>query len=514
MKKLKQFWQRPTWNKQFWDEFRLEFITFYTGFSVLVFEITGARLVAPFVGTSMYVWTSIIGVILLSLAVGYGVGGWWADVSASRKKISGLIFASSIAILCAFLVGDLFAYFLSGFQLDLRVNALLLSLGLFSPASVFLGMVPPHVVKLALTDVNLTGKTVGRLDALSTLGSISGTFLTGFFLLPRFGTYWIMIFLVVSLFLLSIVAAPTKQKRFKASYVFILIVVAMMNNLTTWVRASEGFVDVDTRYSRVQIFPSTYNGNDVLSMQINSNNSSAMLVDDTDGLVFSYTQYYDLYKAWGIDPEMTMMLGGAAYSYPKYFLDDQPGATIDVIEIDSELTQLAREYFFLPRSPQLGIYHQDARVLLNEWDTSRKGEYDVVFGDAFRGRFEIPYVLTTVESMQSVHDVLDEDGIYMINVIGALLGEDGELSQAMITTLREVFPQVEVFLTNPDPYRLQNLMIVASKEEVELELDEEDEFLSMVLDELRFEGEVPDFRFILTDEFAPIEDLVGSYVNY
>lgn len=513
IEKLKKFWHLPTWNKQFWDEFRLEFVTFYTGFAVLVFEITGTRLVAPLVGTSLYVWTSIIGVILLSLAIGYGVGGWWADISASRKKISGLIFGASVAILITFLVADYFALFLSQFQLDLRLTVFFLSLGLFSPASVLLGMVPPHVVKLALRDVNLTGKTVGRLDALSTLGSISGTFLTGFFLLPRFGTYWIMIFLVVTLFLLSILAAPNQQKRIKASYVFILVFVAMRNNLTTWVRASADFVDVDTKYSRVQIYPSVYEGEDVLRMQINSNNSSAMFLDDTDDLVFDYTEYYDLYKAWGIEPEMTMMLGGAAYSYPKYFLQDQPGATIDVIEIDSELTQLAREYFFLTRSPQLGVYHQDARVLLNEWEETRKGQYDVVFGDAFKARYEIPYVLTTLESMQSVNEVLDEDGVYLINVIGAVLGENGELARAMITTLREVFPQVEVFLTEDDPYAVQNVMLVASKQVKELEVESDEEFLSMLLEEYRFMETVPEFRFILTDRFAPVEDLVGSYSN-
>lgn len=513
IEKLKKFWLLPTWNKQFWDEFRLEFVTFYTGFSVLVFEITGARLVAPFVGTSLYVWTSIIGVILLSLAVGYGIGGWWADISASRKKISGLVFGASVAILGAFLAVEYFAYFLAQFSFDLRVTAFFLSLGLFAPASVLLGMVPPHVVKLALKDVNMTGKTVGRLDALSTLGSITGTFLSGFFLLPRFGTNWIMIFLVVTLFLLSIIAAPKQQKRVKASYVFLLVFVVMMHNLTTWARASIDFIDVDTRYSRVQIYPSSYEGKEILRMQVNSNNSSAMYTKDTDELVFDYTQYYDVYKLWGVDPKMTMMIGGAAYSYPKYFLQEEPGATIDVIEIDSKLTQLAREYFFLARSPQLGIYHQDARVLLNEWQTTRKGQYDVVFGDAFKARYEIPYVLTTLESMQSVYEVLDEDGLYMINVIGALLGDNGELSRAIITTLQEVFPQVEVFLTEADPYEVQNLMVVASKKVVELKSDSEDEFLSNLLDEYRFLGTIPEFRFILTDQYAPVEDLVGSYIN-
>src|SRR5687768_1782496 len=166
----------------------LGFTVFTCGALVMVFEIIGSRILSPFIGTSTYVWTSLIGVILASLSLGYWSGGRLADRRPDVRLLATLIFGAGGLISVTVLLKDLLLSFIADAPVGLEIKALVASLLLFAPASVFLGMVTPFAVRLKMTSVETTGRTVGRLYALSTIGSIVGTFAAGFFLIPTVGS--------------------------------------------------------------------------------------------------------------------------------------------------------------------------------------------------------------------------------------------------------------------------------------------------------------------------------------
>ena len=195
------------------------------------------------------------------------------------------------------------------------------------------------------------------------------------------------------------------------------------------------------------------------------------------------------------------MLGGAAYSYPKYFLKNYPEADIDVVEIDPAMTRLAKKYFNLPDNPRLGIFHEDARTFLNK--TNNK--YDVIYGDAFTSRLSVPYQLTTREAVQKMYHVLNDGGVALINMASAIEGERGKLLRAEYATYKSVFPQVFIFRVRPtDGFKTQNIMLLALRSERAPEFKSDDQELNGYLGRL-WDREITADMPILTDDYAPVD---------
>ena len=186
------------------NNYILEITVFMCGAVVMVFEIVGSRAFAPYLGTSIFVWTSLIGVILGSLSIGYWLGGKIADKKATLVILSTVIFLSAISIgLTMFIQKPLLSWFTQLYPFSIKMGSVLMSLVLFAPTGALLGIVLPYAVKLKMKNLDTSGSTVGRLYALSTIGSIVGTFLAGFFLIPLLGTTKIFISLSIALILVS-----------------------------------------------------------------------------------------------------------------------------------------------------------------------------------------------------------------------------------------------------------------------------------------------------------------------
>ncbi len=198
--------------------------------------------------------------------------------------------------------------------------------------------------------------------------------------------------------------------------------------------------------------------------------------------------------------ENALMIGGGAYSYPKDFLANHENANLDVVEIDSELTELAKEYFGLEDDPRLTIFHEDGRIYLN----SAEKQYDAIFQDAFSSSLAIPYHLTTVEHIQNMYDALTEDGVALVNVISRMEGEGGKFLSAQYHTYKEVFPYVYLFPVQypEDADIAQNIMLVATKSEKNL--SSENSELNNYLNHY-WKKEIPNYLPILTDDFAPVD---------
>lgn len=175
------------------SKYLLEIVVFVCGAVVMIFELVGSRVLGPYFGTSIVVWTSLIGIILGSLSLGYYLGGKIADKKSSFKGLSLIIFFAAISIGLTVIIKDFWLFVLQNSFTDIRTSSVLASLSLFLPASVFLGMVSPYAVKLKLKNLNTSASTVGTLYAISTIGSIFGTFLSGFYLIPHFGTNKLLI---------------------------------------------------------------------------------------------------------------------------------------------------------------------------------------------------------------------------------------------------------------------------------------------------------------------------------
>ncbi len=468
----------------------------------MIFEIVGSRVIAPYFGTSIYVWTSLIGVILGSLSAGYWLGGRLADKDPGFKALSRIILAAAIFIILAtMLKGPVLAYLSEAFT-DMIMRTLLAAIILFAPASLFLGMVSPYAVRLKLKTISSSGKTVGNLYAISTVGSILGTFLAGFVLIPFIGTTIILYIIAGTL----VIVALSLGFKFlgKSDLVMVILVLAVSGYDIYALNASEKqIIEADTQYNHVQIFEMEYwiSGAPIKVMKVNDEYSSAMFPDN-DSLVYEYAWFYQLAEHFKPGFGKTLLIGGAAYSYPKYYLGKYPAAYIDVVEIDPGLTELAREHFRLQDNPRLRIFHEDGRTFLN----NSPEKYDVILGDAFKSLMSIPFQLTTREAARRKYDMLEQDGIVIINIIASMEGPASEFLHAEYVTYREVFPQVYIFAChNPeDPGLLQSISLIALKSAETPSFSSTDPLLSSLLDH-RIELEISPDAMILTDDYAPVE---------
>ncbi|MDX9907377.1 MAG: fused MFS/spermidine synthase [Bacteroidales bacterium] len=480
----------------------LEIIVFLCGAVVMIFELAGSRVLGPYLGTSIFIWTSLIGIILGSLSLGYWLGGRLADRKPSPGALAWIILAAGLFIGFTTLVKGPFLKFLPEVINGLKWQSVVASVFLFAPASVFLGMVSPYAVRLKIKALQTSGATVGRLYAISTVGSIAGTFAAGFYLIPAIGTTSILIAITILLLLISIVLFIIS----KIPAGIIAAVLLVLVNSYILYRDQSGqrvYVDVDTQYSRVWIYDATdqATGRPIRFMRINNESSSAEFHDSREP-VFPYMRYYRLAEHFTPGFRSALILGGAAFSYPKYFLQRYPQATLDVVEIDPELTELARKYFNLRDDPRMRIFHEDARTFLNRSEY----RYDVIFGDTYKSLYTLPWHLTTREAAQKSYDMLNDGGCVILNIISSIGGESSLFLQAETATYRDVFPHVYIFAAdNPQNEDvLQGTLLVALKTSSKPGLTSSDPDMTAMLKNnvthLIAAG-VP----LLTDDFAPVD---------
>jgi predicted membrane-bound spermidine synthase len=184
-------------------KFYLEIVVFVSGAVVMAYEIIGSRMLGPYVGTSITVWSAIIGVILMSLSLGYYLGGRLADRKPEFALLAKIIIVAAIFIIISTAIKDSLLTSLLDVVNNVRAVSLLASLILFSVPGFLLGMVSPFAARLKINNLKTTGATVGNLYAISTVGSITGTFMAGFYLIPTFAVSQILYILSASLIIFA-----------------------------------------------------------------------------------------------------------------------------------------------------------------------------------------------------------------------------------------------------------------------------------------------------------------------
>lgn len=477
------------------------------GAITMVFEIVGSRVLGPYFGASIFVWTSLIGIIMGSLSLGYWLGGKFSEKQSSFKFLSWMLLLAGFFIFLNAIGHDYVLTRIIKYIPDFRFKTVVSVIILFAPASVFLGMVLPYAVKLKIESIRTSGSLIGNLYALSTIGSIIGTFLAGFILVPAFGFSNILFALAVILVLIAMINFIYVRKLIPGSITLVLSICILF----FWIKKHNqelDYIDTDTQYNRVLIYNTTdqVTGRPIKMLNVNDEQSSAMFLDKDDDLVFEVLKYYRLVEYFNPNFSTSLMIGGSGYAFPKDYLSRYPEAFIDVVEIDPGLTELAKLHFNLPDDNRLKIYHEDGRTFLNRCEK----KYDAVFMDAYKSMITIPFQLTTQEAVQHIYDMLNDNGAVYANVISSLDPKNNYFLRSEVATYKSIFPQVYLFAVQyPEPTekeksKFQNFLLVGLKTTVIPEFSSIDDQINQYLSHL-YMGNLEFEEEILTDNYAPVE---------
>lgn len=493
-------------------KFILEITVFVSGALVMVYEIIGSRILAPYIGTSTYTWTSLIGVILAALSLGYWLGGKTADRKPQIGVLAAVLFFAGGLVAVTIVVKEPVLILLGASTFPIELKAVAAAVLLFAPASVLMGFVTPYAVKLKTRELEKTGETVGKLYALSTIGSIVGTFAAGFLLIPFVGSTRSLYIIATSLLALSVLLAPFSVSRKNIAIIVVFVLGIVVNeSLALYLRSSNGFYDFDTRYNRVQIFETNHRENNrpIRAMRIDPSYFQSSMYLDSDELTSEYAKFYHLIRVLKPNFTHTLMIGGAGYSFPKDYLNKYPQATMDVVEIDPGMTEIAHRFFRLNENSRLKIFHEDGRVFLNSAPSEK---YDAVFIDAFTSMFSVPFQLTTTEAIQEIKRVLKPGGVVIANIGGAIEGRHSRFLWAEFATYNRIFSSVSLFAVSPETSKNvpQNIILVAGAYDLPVMLNQAETLCKEIEDGNSCKVINPDKRNsqqVLVDDLAPVESL-------
>ena len=481
-------------------KYKLEIIVFLAGAIGMGLELIAARVLSPYVGSSNVVWTSIIGIILASMSIGYYLGGKLADKDADIKKLSDILLIAALSTSFIPILETLIVKELAGMIGNLIIAAILCAIIVFSVPSFILAIISPFAVKIKSKEEKELGALSGRISSLSTIGSIVGTFFMGFVLIPKVGVTNINIGVTVVLTIMSILTRENKDKKYLLKIIIFILVLLLLIGLGKYnfkVSNPDIILDTDSQYSRIWVREVEAEGTTYRTLQVDRGLES--YIDAKTGEMGArYLRYYDLFEYFNKNAENTLLIGGAAYTYPIHYLKKYENKNIDVVEIDNKMTQIAAEQFGLDiNEPRLKIYSQDGRSYLNY----SENKYDTILIDAFKGS-NVPFELTTYEALISAKNMLNENGMVLTNIISSLTGTDAKFIEYEYATYQKIFEEVRLFrVDNVEEETKQNLILVGIKgnpEKNEEKLKEYSEFLSMEVTNF-FTDKQP-----VTDDFAPI----------
>ncbi|MEJ2591151.1 MAG: fused MFS/spermidine synthase [Candidatus Thiodiazotropha sp.] len=408
---------------------------------LLVLEVVAGRLIAPYVGVSLYTWTAVIGVVLAGLSLGNWMGGVWADRGAGGTAAGFTLLGSSLASLAIPLILSLVAPGIQNSELSLLSSSLLLVLSLFFIPAMLLGIVTPILTTLALRLSPRTGHIVGMMHALAAVGSICGTFVTGYWLIQTFGSRAVVL---ATALVLALLALPLLRRRTLLAYPALLLLSGLVLTASQVRDGLASPCDRESAYFCIRVVeqdwptPPGKLRSLVLDHLLHGSNHS----EERRLLVAPYVQLMDELTAdhFGNDAALDFFfIGGGAYTLPRAVQGRYPDASVTVAELDPAVTDMARRQLFVD-TRGMQIHHDDARLVLSR---DRDRRYDVIVGDAFHD-IAIPPHLVTREMAQLVADRLDENGLYLLNIVDAF--PDAKLVKSMVKTLRSVFPRVDVWL--------------------------------------------------------------------
>jgi predicted membrane-bound spermidine synthase len=465
----------------------------------LIIEIVAGRILAPSIGVSLYTWTSIIGVVLAGISLGNFTGGLIADRFPYPATLGFILLASGIASIAILPLLELTDQpFLA---LPILPRIVLLTTALFLLPSILLGMVTPVVIKLNLTNLTKTGNVVGRIYAVSTAGSILGTFLTGFVLIQTLGTRTIILGVSVALVVMAVAFGNLWRARWPG------IVMGAMFIGVTLLAVLIGSLDSvcirESNYFCIKVRARDVDGREVRVLYLDALLHSYSDIDDPYYLRYSYEKVF---------ADLATYIG-RGYTMPRFLEAMYPRSNLEVVEIDPEVTKIATDYLGLSKRTRIVTYNEDART---KFQQLKVGKYEMVMGDAFND-VSVPYHLTTQEFNDQVKGLLTDDGIYAVNIVDKMYG--GRFLRSFVHTMQETFDHVYVIRddtrwTSDDRY---TFVVAASDEPITQARVEEANILEgrfTVVTEFMPQSAFSEWQdsqdnVLLTDDFVPVDGMLA-----
>lgn len=439
---------------------RLEVISFIIGASLMTFELAAARILAPTIGSSTYVWTSVIGVIIAALSAGYYVGGVLADKRNKQSDVAMLLVAAAFFVMFALVAYDDVLGAIALSSSDVRLQGLLASLVLFAPASFIIGSISPYLAKLRVKSLDTSGRSVASLSAYNSLGGIVGTFVTGFILFGYIGSKETIMIVGAVLFLSSWLVDSRSRVVLRALLGLLMVFMALSK-----VTYASDVISIDTMSAHYIIQTTTYDGEQIRGLQTGPRGiQSGVRMDGSSEPVFWYTKELariTLEK----QPSSILILGGGAFTLPEYFGEKLPDARVDVVEIDPKLEAIAEDYFYFTKPRNVELIFADARSFINQTDR----RYDVIIIDVF-GDTSIPFSLLTSEYGEQVSARLNDNGIVLANIIAGVKGPCRALFDAANASYLDNLPKQFYTSSDGDDALRTNIVALYSKQDVDYSL--------------------------------------------
>ncbi|MBA4397445.1 MAG: hypothetical protein C0394_08700 [Syntrophus sp. (in: bacteria)] len=497
-------------------------VVFIASFCTLVIELVAGRIMAPYVGVSLYTWTSIIGVVLAGISIGAYLGGLLADRYPRPSTLGWLLFLSGVGALIIAPLTNLIGA--AQFNTSLMLRILILTAAIFFVPACILGMISPVVVKLTLHNLSNTGNVVGKIYAFSTLGSILGTFATGFFLISWMGTRNILLTVGVILIVSAVIFGEFFVRK-RSLAVFAAILASLL-----WAFHGYAFkpqLDQHTYFYKESNYytlklrktPSDHGGAPLEALIIDNLTHSYTDLKNPYHIEYSYLKIFDEFLTWRHDESRStrmLFVGGGGYTLPRHVERKYPAAEMDVVEIDPEITKIVYEYLGVSGDTKIRSFNEDGRwFVMNQ---KQQQVYDFIFLDAFND-LSIPYHLTTKEFAAQLKPLLKQDGIILANLIDDV--QKGLFLPSYIKTLEEVFGKGHVKVVIPfpgdKPVGISTCIVAASSQKLDM-----DDFVKKIraIKGGQMVSSVPPPEMlqldtgkrcavILTDDYVPVDNLIA-----
>ncbi len=494
-----------------WNKYFLYATEFFAGMSVMAIELGASRLLAPYFSSSQVVWTVIIGTIMIAMALGNVWGGRMVDKNPNPDKLYGRLLLAAVWIAAIPFVGK---YVIAGISLlvamvvehNFLIWASLLScFVLFVFPLLLLSTVNPSLVKFTVNNLNESGKTVGELNALNTIGSIIGTFLPTFVTIPTIGTAATFILFAVILAVLSLAYFFSLRRSLKKCIVAIILICAFgltsySYHFAFW--EDDLIYEGESLYNYLQVKETPESI--ILSTNVLAGVQSIKMKDKQfTGMYYDYALAAPYMAGLPDKAEQDILiLGLGTGTYATMCQEYFPAATVEGVEIDAKIVDLAQEYFALPDT--VAVHVADGRTYLTTGQT-----YDVIMVDAYQD-ITIPFQMSTLEFFSTVKEHLKEDGVMVVNM-NMRSSKEGAINDYLCDTIREVFNYAYIATvpngTNTELFASDNPNLASELAKQCQRLTEGSALRGMMEQVSQDLQPVAAGNLILTDDKAPVEVL-------
>jgi spermidine synthase len=431
---------------------KIRLIVLLSGFISMELELLGTRLISPIFGSTIYVWTSLIGVTLTFLALGYWYGGKLADKGKiNLNKLGLIILLLGVYISLLPFISRVILYQFSG--LGIILGPLLISLVILAFPIFFLGFIVPTSVKLITTSLGEVGSKAGEIYALATVGSIIGTFATGFFLILYLGITKTALITGIVLILLSLILI--ERKKNKKIFLVLLLIPLLLVLQSQIVSPSEILESFEGHHGQVKVIQKSDNDIGLYSGELMLTSVNPKTKENK----ISYSKYFEIPLIYNPEHKKALMIGLAGGAVARELVKKY-NLEMDVVEIEPKMLELAKEYFYW--NNEATVYIDDGRHFVQ----NSNEKYDIIIIDI--GLVFPAWHLYTTEAFQEYEKHLNDDGILVINLISAKEGKHSRTTESLYKTLESVFKDV-IILRHPDidPEIIYSTILFASKKDID-----------------------------------------------